>query len=106
MTNVGQSCYTPQAVGHSSAAFAAFRDPTFPVRFLSAPDFRANLSMTRLPGAPRMKLDPNSTDKCRVLIVDDDQKVRALLNELLEADAYEVMCATMAAPRACLTTLS
>lgn len=41
-----------------------------------------------------MKLDLDPTTKCRVLIADDDQKVRALLNELLEADGYEVRCAS------------
>ncbi|MDQ1639744.1 MAG: hypothetical protein QOF62_3083 [Pyrinomonadaceae bacterium] len=50
--------------------------------------------MIRRPGAPRMKLNSDSTPKCRVLIADDDQKVRALLKELLEADGYEVMCAS------------
>jgi PAS domain S-box-containing protein len=32
-----------------------------------------------------------SSEKCRVLIVDDDQKVRALLCELIESEGYEVM---------------
>jgi PAS domain S-box-containing protein len=34
-----------------------------------------------------------SSEKCRVLIVDDDQKVRALLTELIENEGYEVACA-------------
>jgi len=34
-----------------------------------------------------------SSEKCRVLIVDDDQKVRALLTELLENEGYEVVSA-------------
>lgn len=34
-----------------------------------------------------------SSEKCRVLIVDDDQKVRALLTELIENEGYEVMSA-------------
>ena len=34
-----------------------------------------------------------SSEKCRVLIVDDDQKVRALLTELIEHEGYEVMSA-------------
>ncbi|MEP6818289.1 MAG: PAS domain S-box protein [bacterium] len=34
-----------------------------------------------------------SSEKCRVLIVDDDQKIRALLTELIENDGYEVMSA-------------
>ena len=42
---------------------------------------------------PRMKLNIDSAAKCRVLIADDDQKVRALLSELLEAEGYEVLCA-------------
>jgi PAS domain S-box-containing protein len=31
------------------------------------------------------------TEKCRVLIVDDDQKIRALLNDLLVGEGYETM---------------
>jgi PAS domain S-box-containing protein len=50
--------------------------------------------MTPLTRVPRMKLDSPSTTKCRVLIADDDQKVRALLKDLLEADGYEVSCAS------------
>jgi PAS domain S-box-containing protein len=34
-----------------------------------------------------------SSEKCRVLIVDDDQKVRAFLTELIESEGYEVMSA-------------
>ena len=34
-----------------------------------------------------------SSEKCRVLIVDDDQKVRALLTELIENEGYEVVSA-------------
>lgn len=34
-----------------------------------------------------------SSEKCRVLIVDDDQKVRALLAEVIESADYDVMCA-------------
>ena len=34
-----------------------------------------------------------SSEKCRVLIVDDDRKVAELLTELLEQDGYEVVCA-------------
>ncbi|HBB88414.1 MAG TPA: hypothetical protein DC047_12440 [Blastocatellia bacterium] len=49
--------------------------------------------MTLLPGTPRMKPESDFTPQCRVLIADDDQKVRVLLKELLEADGYEVMCA-------------
>jgi PAS domain S-box-containing protein len=33
------------------------------------------------------------SEKCRVLIVDDDRKVADLLTELLEQDGYEVVCA-------------
>ncbi len=36
----------------------------------------------------------NPHEKSRVLIVDDDQKVQALLNDLLEADGYENACAS------------
>lgn len=50
--------------------------------------------MTPLTRVPRMKLDSVHTTKCRVLIADDDQKVRALLKDLLEADGYEVSCAS------------
>jgi PAS domain S-box-containing protein len=35
-----------------------------------------------------------SSAKCRVLIVDDDQKVRALLAELIESEGYEVLTAS------------
>ena len=35
-----------------------------------------------------------SSEKCRVLIVDDDQKISALLSELLEAEGYEILSAT------------
>ena len=35
-----------------------------------------------------------SSEKCRVLIVDDDQKVCALLAELIENEGYEVVSAT------------
>ncbi len=41
-----------------------------------------------------MKIQTDSAAKCRVLIADDDQKVRALLTELLEAEGYEVLCAS------------
>src|SRR2546422_10851584 len=34
-----------------------------------------------------------SSEKCRVLIVDDDQKIRMLLTELIEGEGYEVACA-------------
>src|SRR5688500_14191494 len=34
-----------------------------------------------------------SAEKCRILIVDDDQKVRALITDLIENEGYEVMCA-------------
>src|SRR5882724_1922996 len=34
-----------------------------------------------------------SSEKCRVLIVDDDQRVRALLTELIENEGYEVVSA-------------
>src|SRR6185295_15506371 len=34
-----------------------------------------------------------SSEKCRVLIVDDDQKVCALLSELIEHEGYEVLSA-------------
>jgi PAS domain S-box-containing protein len=34
-----------------------------------------------------------SSEKCRVLIVDDDQKGRSLLTELIENEGYEVACA-------------
>jgi len=34
-----------------------------------------------------------SSEKCRVLIVDDDQKVCALLTELIENEGYEVVAA-------------
>src|SRR5258705_6252177 len=34
-----------------------------------------------------------SSEKCRVLIVDDDQKVRELLTELIENEGYEVVSA-------------
>jgi PAS domain S-box-containing protein len=34
-----------------------------------------------------------SSEKCRVLIVDDDQRVSALLTELIENEGYEVACA-------------
>ncbi|HEV2827045.1 MAG TPA: PAS domain S-box protein [Pyrinomonadaceae bacterium] len=34
-----------------------------------------------------------SSERCRVLIVDDDQKVRALLAEIIENAGYDVMCA-------------
>jgi DNA-binding response OmpR family regulator len=39
-----------------------------------------------------MKTNRDPAAKCRVLIADDDQKVRALLSELLEAEDYEVWC--------------
>ena len=35
-----------------------------------------------------------SSEKCRVLIVDDDQRVAALLTDLLEQEDYEVMTAS------------
>ena len=35
-----------------------------------------------------------SSEKCRVLVVDDDQKIRALLTELIESEGYEVLTAT------------
>jgi PAS domain S-box-containing protein len=35
-----------------------------------------------------------SSERCRVLIVDDDQKVAALLNDLLEQEGYEVVAAS------------
>jgi len=41
-----------------------------------------------------MKLNIDSAAKCRVLIADDDQKVSALLSELLEAEGYEVLRAS------------
>ncbi len=41
-----------------------------------------------------MKINRDSAAKCRVLIADDDQKVRALLSELLEAEGYEVFSAS------------
>src|SRR6185295_3794512 len=34
-----------------------------------------------------------SPEKCRVLIVDDDEKVRSLLAELIEIEGYEVAVA-------------
>jgi len=34
-----------------------------------------------------------SSEKCRVLIVDDDQKIRALLTELIEHEGYDVVSA-------------
>ena len=34
-----------------------------------------------------------SSERCRVLIVDDNQQVRSLLTELVEGAGYEVMCA-------------
>lgn len=34
-----------------------------------------------------------SSEKCRVLVVDDDQKIRALLTELIEHEGYEVASA-------------
>src|SRR6266550_126564 len=34
-----------------------------------------------------------SSEKCRVLVVDDDQKIRALLTELIECEGYEVVSA-------------
>ena len=34
-----------------------------------------------------------SSEKCRVLIVDDDENIRALLTELIENEGYEVMSA-------------
>ena len=34
-----------------------------------------------------------SQEKCRVLIVDDDQKVCALLTEIIENEGYEVATA-------------
>ncbi len=37
-----------------------------------------------------MKMNNDSAPRCRVLIADDDQKVRALLGELLETEGYEV----------------
>jgi PAS domain S-box-containing protein len=40
-----------------------------------------------------MKTNTDSAANCRVLIADDDQKVCALLGELLEAEGYEVRCA-------------
>ena len=40
-----------------------------------------------------MTVDTDRTNKCRILIADDNQKVQALLRDLLEADGYEVMCA-------------
>jgi PAS domain S-box-containing protein len=40
-----------------------------------------------------MKTNKDPRAKCRVLIADDDQKVRAFLSELLEAEDYEVWCA-------------
>jgi PAS domain S-box-containing protein len=40
-----------------------------------------------------MKTKRDSAAKCRVLIADDDQKVRALLSDLLESDGYEVRSA-------------
>jgi PAS domain S-box-containing protein len=41
-----------------------------------------------------MKTNRDPAAKCRVLIADDDQKVRVLLSELLEAEDYEVWCAS------------
>jgi DNA-binding response OmpR family regulator len=35
----------------------------------------------------------NSSEKCRVLIVDDDRKLAELLTELLEHEGYEVVSA-------------
>ena len=35
-----------------------------------------------------------SSERCRVLIVDDDQKLRMLLTELIENEGYEVACAS------------
>jgi PAS domain S-box-containing protein len=41
-----------------------------------------------------MQITTDSPAKCRVLIADDDQKVSALLSELLEAEGYQVSCAS------------
>ncbi|HEV7683999.1 MAG TPA: response regulator, partial [Pyrinomonadaceae bacterium] len=35
-----------------------------------------------------------SSEKCRVLIVDDDQKLAELLTEIIENEGYEVACAS------------
>jgi PAS domain S-box-containing protein len=41
-----------------------------------------------------MKINTDQAAKCRVLIADDDEKVRAFLAELLEAEGYAVKCAS------------
>ena len=41
-----------------------------------------------------MKTNIDPAAKCRVLIADDDQRVRTLLAELLEAEGYEICCAS------------